>query len=95
VLVADLAQALQVALAAAARRWTRPPADDDGGDRRCIVQRDQAFQIVGEFGAVLRQADAERVARRIVRVADVVDAASMVPNILRLALMPPTEMPRS
>jgi hypothetical protein len=40
-----------------------------------------------------RLAHAEGVARQVVRVADVVHAASSVPKVLRLPTMPPTEMP--
>jgi hypothetical protein len=55
VLGADLAQALQVALG---RRQHAGGAghrlDDDGGDGRGVVQRDEALQqLVGQLGAVL------------------------------------------
>jgi TetR/AcrR family transcriptional regulator len=75
VLVADLAQPLEVAL----RRHehagrARHRLDDEGGDGRGIVQRDDALELVGELGAVLGQAAGEGVAGGIVRVPDVVDA---------------------
>ena len=75
VLVADRAQPLEVALGRdqhAGRAGHR--LDDHRGDGRRIVQRDDALEIVGQLGAVLRYAARERVARKIVRVAQVVDA---------------------
>jgi len=55
VLVAEAAQSLQVAL------WrqqhagrTRYRLDDDRSDVGCVVQLHQAFQVVGQFGAVFR-----------------------------------------
>mmetsp|Transcript_6064 Transcript_6064/g.24216 ORF Transcript_6064/g.24216 Transcript_6064/m.24216 type:complete len:373 (+) Transcript_6064:1199-2317(+) len=75
VLVADLAQPLQIAL----RRNQHAGGaghrlDDDGGDGRGVVQRHEALQVVGKLGAVLGHADRERIARRVMRVADVVHA---------------------
>ncbi len=78
VLVADLAQALEIALR---RRQhcgrARHRLDDDGGDRLGAVQSDQPLEIVGEFGAVLRLILGESVAGEIMGVADVVDARQM------------------
>ena len=48
--------------------------DDDGGDGRGVVQRDEALEVVGKFGAVLGLAPAEGVAAKVVRVANVIDA---------------------
>ena len=68
--------------------------DDHGGDGRGVVQRDDALEVVGELGAVLRQAARERVALQVVGVAQVVDAAEHAcRSVLRLPTMPPTEMP--
>ena len=77
VLGADGGQALQVT----ARRnedagRARDGLDDDGGDGRGIVQGDQPFQIVGQLGAVLRLAAAEGIARRIMRVPQMIDAGN-------------------
>ena len=74
-LVADFAQALQIALGRhdhAARTLHR--LDDDGGDGGRIVQLAQPLQIVGEFDAVLRLAAREDIARIAMGVADVIDA---------------------
>ena len=49
--------------------------DDDGGDGRGVVQRDQALEIVGKLGAMLGLAAAEGIAAKIMRVANMVDAA--------------------
>ena len=74
VLVANLAQALQIALRRdqhAAR--TRHRLDDHRGDVGGIVQRDDALlQLVGELGARGRLAARKCAARRIVRVAQVI-----------------------
>ena len=54
VLVADLAQPLEIALRRdqhAGRAGHR--LDDDRGDGRGVVQRDDALELVGELGAVL------------------------------------------
>ena len=48
--------------------------DDDGGDGRGVVQRDDALQLVGELRAMLRLAAREGVLGRQVRVRHVVDA---------------------
>ncbi len=65
---ADFAQLLQVAL----RRYqyargTGERLDDHGGDGRCIVQRDEALQFLGEMLAPRGLALRERVVREIVR----------------------------
>ncbi len=73
-LVADLAQALQVALRRddhAGRAGDR--LDDDGGNGGGVVQRDLPLQVLGQFDAVRRQALRERIARHVQRVADVRD----------------------
>ena len=95
-LVADLAQPLQITL----RRQHHAGGagdglDDDRGDGRRIVQRDQPLQIVGEFRAVRRQAARERVALEVVRVraGDRRPESSRAGQALRLATMPPTLMP--
>ena len=75
VLGADLAQLLQIALRRdqhAGRAGHR--LDDDRGDGRGVMQRDDALQLVGEFRAMLRLAAREGVLRQIVRVRHVVDA---------------------
>ena len=73
-LVADLAQPLEVALG---RRQVAGRAgaglDDNGGDVGGIVQTDDAFQRVGELRAVLGLALRERILRQV-RVRHVVDA---------------------
>ena len=75
VLVADRAQALEVAL----RRHQHAGGaghrlDDAGRDGLGVVQRDEALEVVGELGAVLGQAPREGVALGVMRVAQVVDA---------------------
>jgi hypothetical protein len=75
VLVADLAQPLEVTL----RRQhhaggTGNGLDDDSRNRRRIVQRHQAFEIVASSTPMRRQAARERVAFDVVRVREVVDA---------------------
>ena len=57
------------------------------------MQRHHPFQIVGEFGAMLRLSSRERVAREVMGVAEVVDARQKGANMRRLLTMPPTEMP--
>jgi hypothetical protein len=75
VLGANLAQALQVALGRDQHAGrSRHRFDDDGGDGRGVVQRDDAFQLVGQFGAVFRLAARVRILRQVVRVRQVVDA---------------------
>ena len=81
--VADLAQALQVALRRdqhARRAGHR--LDDHRRDRRRVMQRDQALQVVGQFRAMRRQADAEGIAGDVVGVAQVVDARQQRPEHL-------------
>ena len=78
VLVADLAQPLQVA----DRRGQNAGAagdglDDDRGDVRRIVQRHQALEFVRQVRAMLRQAAAEGVLRQVQRVRQVVDAGEL------------------
>ena len=78
VLVAQLAQPLQIALRRrqhAGRAGDR--LDDDGGDGFGAMQRHQPFEIVGEFGAVSRHLLGEGVAGEIVGVADMIDARQM------------------
>ena len=75
VLVANAAQPFQIALGRDQHPGrTRHRLDDHCCDGRRVVQRNQALQIVGQFNAVFGLAFGERVARRIMRVADVVDA---------------------
>jgi hypothetical protein len=76
VLGAELAQFLQIALRRrqhAGRTGHR--LDDDGGDGVGAMQRDQTLDVVGEFGAVLREVLRECVAFEIVGVADVIGRA--------------------
>ena len=96
VLVADLAQALEIALRRNQHAGrTRDRLDDHRGDRRCVVQRDQPLEIVGELGAVRRQAARERVARRGRACARRWSTPGIIAagQALRLATMPPTLMP--
>ena len=86
VFVANAAQSLQVAL----RRHQHPGRasdrfDDDRGDVRRIVQLHQTFQIIGELSAVLGLAAREGIARRIVRVAHVIDRSEHVAEGLAVA----------
>ena len=74
-LVADLAQALEIAL------WRRQDArgachgfDDDGGDRRGVVERHDAFEIVGEMRAPFRLAARKRLFGAVIGVRQVIDA---------------------
>ena len=74
-LVADLAQALEIAF----RRDQHAGGagdrlDDDRGNGGGVVQRDDAFQILGQVDAMLRLAPGEGVVSRIVGVPEVVDA---------------------
>ncbi len=93
-LVADRAQALEVALG---RRVdadrARHRLDDHRGDGRGIVQRAQPLEVVGQMRAPFGLAARERVVLEVERVAHVVDAVSIGPKVRRLATMPPTEMP--
>ena len=58
VLVADRAQALQIALGRRQHAGrARHRLDDHGGDGRGIVQRDEAVEFVGQMRAPLRLAD--------------------------------------
>ena len=57
------------------------------------MQRDQALQVVGELGAVLGLAALKALRARSWVWRMWSTPASSVPNILRLATMPPTEMP--
>ena len=93
-LLGDLAQPLEIALGRrqhAGRAGHR--LDDDGGDGGGAVQIDEPLQLVGELRAVFRLALAEGLLLAVVGVRQMVDAGSIVPNILRLLTMPPTEMP--
>ena len=74
VLRADLAQLLQIALRRnqhAGRAGHR--LDDHRGDRRRVVQRDDAFEFVGEMRAPCGLALRERVVFEVVRVRQVID----------------------
>ncbi len=74
-LVTDLAQFLEVADGRrddAGRAGDR--LDDDGGDVAAVVQHAQPLEIVGQFGAVLGHAAAERIAPDVQRVPQVIDA---------------------
>ena len=83
---ADVAQALEIALgrdkhAGRAGHWL----DDDGGNRRGVVQRDDSLQLVGKIGAMLRLAAREAVLGRQMGCAACGRRRSeSVPNILRL-----------
>ena len=70
VLVADLAQLLEIALGRDQHAGgAGDRLDDDRGDGRGVVQGDQALQLVGELGAVLGLAAREGVAGEVVGVA--------------------------
>ena len=75
VLVADLAQALEIALR---RRQNAGGAghglDDHGGDGGGVVQRDDALQLVGEMRAPFRLAAGEGLFGAVIGVRQVVDA---------------------
>jgi hypothetical protein len=75
VTIADVPQALQVAL----RRNEHTGGagdrlDDHGSDGRCIVQSDDALQLVREMSTVRRHAARERVLRQVMRVRQVIHA---------------------
>ncbi len=77
--VADLTQALEVAL----RRREHPGGsgdrlDDDGGDRRGVVDVHDALELVGEVRALLRLAAAVRLRGKVVRRGQVVDVGKQV-----------------
>ena len=75
VLVADLAQALEIALGRRQHAGrARHRLDDDGGDRRGVVQRDDALEIVGEMRAIVRLALGEGLLLAVIGVRQVVDA---------------------
>ncbi len=75
VLVADLAKPLEVSLRRDEdSRRPRDRLDDDGGDGRFVVQRDDRFEGVREMSAPLRLPAAEGVVREIVRMGQMVDA---------------------
>ena len=75
VLVADLAQALEIALR---RRQNAGGAghglDDHGGDGGGVVERDDALQLVGEMRAPFRLAAGEGLLGAVIGVGQVVDA---------------------
>jgi len=76
VLVADRAQALEIALGRqqhAGRAGHR--LDDHRRDGRRVMQRHESLQIVGQFGAMLGHAARVRIARQVMRMSQVVDAA--------------------
>ena len=84
--VADRTQALQVAFGRHQHAGgTGHRLDDDGGDRRRVMQRDKAFQVVGEFGAMFRYAATERIAAQVVGVAKVIHATEHRPEALAIA----------
>ena len=93
-LVADRAQALEVALG---RRIDPDRAGDRLDDHRCdgrrVVQRAQALEVIGQMRAPFGLAARKRVVLEIERVSDVIDAVQHRPEVHRLATMPPTEMP--
>ena len=85
-LVADGAELLEIAL----RRdehagGARHRLDDDRGDGRGVVERDQALEVVGELGAVRRLAAGEGVPGEVVGVADVIDAGQQRAEQLAVA----------
>ena len=76
--VTNGAQALQIAFRRdqhAGRAGHR--LDDDGGDGLGAMQRDEAFQVVGKLGAMLRLALGIGVAREVVGVAQMVRARQL------------------
>jgi hypothetical protein len=73
--VADLAQPLEITGGRQHHaRGAGDGLDDHGGDGRCIVQRRESLEVVGELDAMRGHAARERIAREIVRVSQVVDA---------------------
>ena len=86
VLGADRGKALEVALGRNEHaRRTRDRLDDAGGDGRGVVERDEAFEIVRQFRAVLRLAAREGVLRNVMRVAQMVDAGEQSAEHLSVA----------
>ena len=75
VLVADRAQPLQIALGRRQHAGrARHRLDDDGGDGRGVVQRDDALELVGEMRAPLGLALGEGLLLAIVGRRQVIDA---------------------
>ena len=75
VLGAQLAQALQIAFRGNQHAGgTGHRFDDDGRDGRCIVQRDDALQFIGQVHAHFRFAPGVRVLVEVMSVRQVVDA---------------------
>ena len=75
VAVADRAQPLQIALGRrqhAGRAGHR--LDDDGGDGRGVVQRDDAFELVGEMRAPFRLAFGEGLMLAVIGRRQMIDA---------------------
>ncbi len=85
VLGAQFTQALQITL----RRYQHAGRaghrlDDDGGDGRCIMQRNDAFQFIGQFAAVFRFAARVSILFQVVRMRQVVHARQH--HAIRLAV---------
>ncbi|MEJ0007647.1 MAG: hypothetical protein WDM77_15100 [Steroidobacteraceae bacterium] len=71
---ADIAQALQIAHGRQQHAGGAGDGlDDHGGNGRGILQGDDLFQFIGEFGAVLRQAAREGIARQVMGMGQVID----------------------
>ena len=74
-LVADLAQALEIALRRRKNaRGSGHGLDDHGGDGGGVVQRDDALQLVGEMRAPFRLAAGEGLFGAVIGVGQMVDA---------------------
>ena len=86
VLVADRAQALEITLRRRQHAGrARHRLDDDRGDGRSIVQRDDAFEIVGQMRAPVRLAFAERLLGAIIGRRQMVDAGQQRAEELAVA----------
>ena len=94
--VADLAQALQIALRRnqhAGRAGDR--LDDDGGDGRGIVQRDEPLELIGEIARRVSGSPRENAFCCEIVVCGRWSTPGTIEadHILRFGEMPPTEMP--
>ena len=83
VLVADLAQPLEVALRRRQHAGRgRQRLDDDGGDGRGVVQTDDALQFVGQMRAPLRLADGEGLLGAVIGGLQMIDAGHQHAELL-------------
>jgi hypothetical protein len=94
VLLGDLAQALQIA-----RGGMSTPVEPATGSTITAAMVEASCSVTmrssssASSSAMLGQPFEKAFLRQVMGVRHVVDAASSVPNILRLVTMPPTEMP--